>query len=255
MNRLWVNADDFGLHADVNRAIVEGVEAGRIQSFSVSANGACVDWPCLEALFRRGVRIGVHLTWVGEAWLLDGRRWPKWPALALALMRHPGLVAAVEQEGRRQIAAFREHGITLAHLDSHQHVHVLPGLWRVTQRLAGEAGIPRVRVPWCPARCGVRRSVGGVVLQGLSGWRRHAAPTARPCLGLAHSGHNTIEIIRAELREARGHDVEFVSHPGYATPGLQQAYGEWDYDWDAERRLIMDDAWPALLADAGYVAG
>jgi hypothetical protein len=30
---------------------------------------------------------------------------------------------------------------------------------------------------------------------------------------------------------------------------------EWRYDWDAERRLIMDDSWPAVLSDAGYRAG
>jgi predicted glycoside hydrolase/deacetylase ChbG (UPF0249 family) len=255
MNRLWVNADDFGLHEDVNRAIVEGVDAGRIQSFSVSANGGAVDWPLLKALQERGACIGVHLTWVGEPWLGGGRRWTNWADLLMALMRRPGLKADVEAEGRRQIQEFSRRGIVPTHVDSHQHVHVFPGLWEITLKLSREAGIPRLRVPWCPTGRGVRRTPGGLALQLLSRWRRRAVPGAWPCLGLAHSGRNTLARVRHELQAARGTDVELVVHPGYATPALRERYDDWQYDWDAERRLIMDEAWPAVLANAGYRAG
>lgn len=255
MNRLWVNADDFGLHEDINRAILEGVEAGRIQSFSVSANGGAVDWPALEALHRRGVPLGVHLTWVGEPWLSDGRCWGSWPALLRSLALQPRLAEKAEEEARRQAGTFLNRGITPAHLDSHQHVHVFPGLWGVTLRVARDLGIPRIRVPWAPAPGGLRPTPGGLALQWLSRRCRRAAPDARPCIGLAASGHNTRACLEQELRMAGGRDLEMVVHPGYATPALLERYGSWSYDWDAERTLIMDEAWPAILSDAGYRAG
>jgi predicted glycoside hydrolase/deacetylase ChbG (UPF0249 family) len=255
MNRLWVNADDFGLHEDINRAIFEGVEAGRIQSFSVAVNGEAVNWPLLNELHKQGALMGVHLTWVGEPWLTNGRLWASWSKLLMALVRQPGLGVQLEAEGRRQIAEFVVHGITPAHLDSHQHVHVFPVVWSATMKLSRELGIPRVRVPWCPIGRGVRRTPGGLALQLLSGQRRKDVSNAWPCIGLAASGRNTPACFRRELNAARGNDVEMIVHPGYATPALLGRYGDWHYDWESERRLIMDDAWLATLSDAGYCAG
>lgn len=252
MNRLLVNADDFGLHADINRAIADGVEAGRIRSLSVSTNGSAVDWQLLGTLRDRGARVGVHLTWVDEPWLVDGRLLSRWALLIMTLSRRPMLMAGLREEGRRQIEALMEHGFIPTHMDSHQHVHVLPALWPLTLALARDSGAPRVRVPWSTRWSGARRSPGGVALQMLSSLRLKHATGALPCIGLAASGHNSTAGLVRELWAARGQDLELVLHPGYATPSLQQKYGHWRYDWDAERRSIMDSAWPAAVTAAGY---
>lgn len=250
--RIRVNADDFGLHADINRAIADGVAAGRIQSLSVSANGEAVDWPLLRHLRDRGARIGLHLTWVGEPWLTEQVTFSGWPALAVALARSPGWVARMETEARQQVAVFAAQGFVPAHLDSHQHVHIWPGLWAITCKLARETGSPRIRVPWCPTRRGVRRSPGGVALQGLAAWRRRQVPDSWPCIGLAFSGHYTFERLTAEVRAVKERDLEVVIHPGYATAALRQRYHAWNYDWEAERLTVMAPGWPALLAECGY---
>ena len=249
---LRVNADDFGLHPDINRAVADGVEAGRIHALSVSVNGTAVDWPLLQRLRDHGAQIGLHLTWVGEPWLTGGAGFRGWPALAAALPRSPRLVSRLEAEARQQVAAFQAHGFAPAHLDSHQHVHMWPRLWTITCRLARENGAGRVRVPWCPTWRGVRRSPGGMALQALAALRRRQAPEAWPCVGLAFSGHYTLARLAGEVRAAQGRDLEVVIHPGYATQDLRQRYHIWDYDWDTERLTIMDDGWPALLAECGY---
>lgn len=253
-HRLRVNADDFGLHPDLNRAIAAGVEAGRIHSLSVSVNGGAVDWPLLQRLRDQGVRIGLHLTWVGEAWLTGGGGFRGWPALATALARSPGLASRLELEARQQVAAFRAQDFAPAHLDSHQHVHVWPRLWTFTQELALE-NEAALRVPWCPTWRGVRHSPGGMALQAMAAFRRRQTPEAWPCIGLAFSGHYTLALMARELRAAQGQDLEVVVHPGYTTKDLQQHYPLWNYDWDAERLMVMDKGWPALLVECGYRFG
>src|SRR5204862_7483290 len=56
-----------------------------------------------------------------------------------------GIAAAeVEAELRRQIERLLAGGLTLAHVNSHQHLHVLPRVFEVVLRLAGEYRIPFV---------------------------------------------------------------------------------------------------------------
>ena len=71
--RLLVNADDFGLHSDINRGISECVESGRVQSVSFAAVGQAVDWKKLQEWQRSRVLTGLHLTLFGEPWANDDR--------------------------------------------------------------------------------------------------------------------------------------------------------------------------------------
>src|SRR4051794_17886310 len=82
MPTVLVNADDFGLHRDIDRGILDCVEAGVVQSVSFSPQGESLDWNALRNLHDRGVRVGLHVTLVGEPWLTDGRIIPGWKDLA-----------------------------------------------------------------------------------------------------------------------------------------------------------------------------
>jgi predicted glycoside hydrolase/deacetylase ChbG (UPF0249 family) len=53
----------------------------------------------------------------------------------------------VERELRAQIRRAREAGLRPSHLDSHQHVHMLPRVALLVARLASENGVRAVRYP------------------------------------------------------------------------------------------------------------
>jgi len=57
VRRLIINADDFGLTAGVNRAIVEAHERGVVSSATLMANGSAFD--DAVALARSQPRLGV----------------------------------------------------------------------------------------------------------------------------------------------------------------------------------------------------
>ncbi len=256
---LLVNADDFGLHADINRGILDCVERGRVQSISFSPIGGSVDWTKLLDLMRHGVRVGLHVTLVDEPWATDGRIVSGWRGLAgRLLVSGPTMQKAVEGEIRRQFELCADHGLepsSLSHIDSHQHVHLLGGVWQTCVRIADDYSIPRIRVPWCPSLRDIKKSFGGLVLQALARQRRARGAGFLACLGLAHAGHNTAETLSMELNHAARAGrpaAELIAHPGVNTPGLQSRYADWHFDWSRERDALLSTRFAEEMHASGY---
>lgn len=156
--RLIVNADDFGLAPGVNRGILRAFRDGILTSTTLMANMPFFDDAVSLAESRPEVRVGVHLT------LLWGR--PVTPAEDVpSLVRAGGELprslitlarryfarrldlAEVRRELRSQIDRVRRAGIEPTHVDTHKHVHCLPGIMDAVVRVAAEAGVPAVRLP------------------------------------------------------------------------------------------------------------
>jgi len=257
--RLLVNADDFGLHADIDRGILECIKRGRVQSVSFAATGRTLDWNKLRELIRHGVYVGLHVVLVGEPWASDGRLIRGWKELVKQLLL-PGraMKDAVAGEVRRQFQLCSENGLDpgkLSHVDSHQHVHALNAVWQPCLRLAHEHGIPRIRVPWCPSLHMIKKNVAGFALQMMA---RHRAAEVRgflACLGLAHAGHNTATIFSNELEHAAHAgrpDVELVAHPGVNSPDLESRYPDWHFDWNRERDALLSPQFAEAVSASGY---
>lgn len=256
---LLVNADDFGLHADIDRGILECIERGRVQSVSFAATGQTVDWSKLRELIRHGVRVGLHVVLVGEPWASDGRLVRGWKELVKQLLL-PGqaMKDAVDREVRRQFQLCSENGLdprALSHIDSHQHVHALTGVWQPCLHLAHEHGIPRIRIPWCPSLRLIKKSLAGITLQVIARHRAAEVGGFLPCLGLAHAGRNTAAIFSDELEHAgrAGRpDIELVAHPGVNTPDLESRYAEWHFHWDRERDALLSTQFAEAVNASGY---
>ena len=258
-NRLLVNADDFGLHADIDRGILACIERGRVQSVSFAATGRSVDWKKLQELTRHGVCVGLHVVLVGEPWASDGRLVRGWKELVRQLLLGGReMKEAVEGEICRQFELCGENDLDprkLSHLDSHQHVHALSGVWEPCRRLAREHGIPRIRVPWCPSLHVIKKNLGGLALQMIAGRRAAGVPGFLPCLGLAHAGNNTSSILSGELEhaaKAERRDIELVAHPGVTSPNLESRYADWQFDWNGEREALLSTQFAEAVCASGY---
>ena len=256
---LLVVADDFGLHTDIDRGILECVERGRVQGVSFCPTGQSLEWKRLIELMEQGVGVGLHLTLVGERWSTDGRVIPGWQNLVKHLMLEgQPFRAAMGAEIHRQFQLCADNGVDprrLSHLDSHQHVHALSGLWELCLAQTKEHGIRRIRVPWCPTLRIIRRSVGGIALQSLARIRVQQVGAFLPCLGLAHTGRNTSATLSEELQYAAAAgraDLELVAHPGRNTKDLQTRYSAWKFDWDSEREALLSAEFADAVERNGY---
>lgn len=242
------NADDFGLHRDIDRGIARCVEAGRVTGFSICANGGAIDWTLAREL-SWAADAGVHVTLVGERWLTRPLHFANWARLVPWLLL-PGRRAMLDLEIAAQIDSIASRDVAIRHLDSHQHVHVMPILWPACVAAATRAKIARVRVPFAFDRRIAKQSPAGRVLQRLS--ERRAAADAWPCIGVAAAGHNDVEILRRELAASGGRDVELVAHPAIDTPELRSRYGGWRFDWTRETEALLSDEWGDAVARLGY---
>lgn len=248
-HRLYVNADDFGLHPDINAGIARCARAGRLSGFSISPNGSAVDWELARELQQLGVKVGLHFTLVGEPWLSRKRTITKWPTL-IPMLARPSTRKSIEAEAATQLETLFDQKLKVDHIDSHQHVHVIEPIWTVVHNLARQFRIERIRVPWAPTPLLAKPTVAGRVLQMISASRRD--DRSLPCIGLKHAGHNTLKILEEELMQAK-RDVELVAHPGDQTEALTTHYAAWKFDWKSETEMLMSDDFERILGRCGFI--
>ncbi len=270
MRRLIVNADDFGLHEAVNRGILAAHTAGIVSSASLMAGGAAFD----EAVRLAGecprLGVGVHLTLVGARPILPvaevsslvdetGSLFGSYPLFIKRLLRGKICLAEVERELAAQIDRIRMAGIRPSHLDSHQHLHVLPGIGGIVLDLARRFSIRAIRIPAepvafigaTPATVGRLAGRGGLTLLANLFRQQAAAAGIRTTdhfYGMLAGGQLTESAILAILRRLPPGDSELMTHPGFADESLADTY-RWGYQWEAERQALAAPAVRALLAE------
>jgi predicted glycoside hydrolase/deacetylase ChbG (UPF0249 family) len=261
-----VTADDYGLSRAVNQGIEALAADGRISAASVMVHPEA-ELRGISKLVRSGIQLGLHLTLVEEAPLvpveelqplLGGRQRlpPNYKALLTALARHPLHLKKIDREIKAQLARYRALGLPLDFVNSHQHVHLFPPIWRRLMRCLG-----------AEMHCAIRLSTHGprsFTSQGLlelSSWLSHALGPRPPGLklwplGIPWAGRATKHAIVETLRKARWPEradqrLELVMHPGEEDPPLLARYGHWDYDWRGEYELLASGSVSELLAAEG----
>lgn len=267
---LVVNADDLGLHPDINRGIERAHTEGIVKSASLSAVGDSFD-DAIE-LCRRNpeLDVGVHLTLVEERPLTDperlgrlvtagGRFLSGYAALVPRMISGAVSKEAVRRELTAQVERVIAAGIRPSHLDGHQHVHLLPRVWPVVTELARRHSIPWIRVPrFRPAGAGSPSLVVTALRCGMNVLQRRRrrelsigrSPDATPALGFA--GHLTADRILRDLDLIpAGLVSELVTHPGVQSPELEASY-RWGFDWDGETAALTDPTLRASLEAAGF---
>ena len=265
---LVVNADDFGLTAGVDRAILRCGADGIVTSTSVLATGPTLAGS-LAALQASGLGVGAHLIAVGGAApllsarevpsLVDGQgRFPRsWRAFVARAGRRAIDSDDLEREFAAQIDALLGAGLALTHLDTHQNIHLWPSVAKVVTRLARRYDIGFVRIPrtngHSPLAMGVRvlsgrltRRVGGAGL-----------PTTDATVGLDEAGalhgialRDAIE----RLGDSGAGAADLVCHPGEAGDPELEATG-WGFAWADEVAALTSPAASEAVDAAGFRLG
>lgn len=264
MKKLIVTADDVGLHPGMTLGALAAHDGGIVTAVSVSANGRALEHAVERLRERPRLDIGIHLTLVGERPLSppeaipsllgqDGALLSGFQAFAARYFSGGIKQAEVEAEIRRQIERLFATGLRIVHVNSHQHLHVLPRILEVVLRLAEEYRIPFIRLPWDP-EVQTHWSLRTAQLRVLNHFGRRArrrtdvrAPDRT--IGLIDAGHLTVERFHRALAHAEG-ITELVCHPGQGKAELSTEY-DWDYEWDQETAALRDPRLPGLLQQAG----
>lgn len=199
--------------------------AGVVSATSIMVNMAHFNDGLALARAEPGLQIGLHLN------LTCGRpvcppedvdslvtRGGMFHSLGNFLLRYgAGIIDLldVRRELDAQLDILRRAGISTAHIDSHHHVHFLPGLARVVCDAARERSISRIRWGrriWGSG--GLRSFVRNAALRSLAGLPRAAAhPSMTDHLIMVDSNapRASLGLFKALPKTD---SVEFVCHPG-----------------------------------------
>lgn len=264
MGRLIVNADDFGLTAGVNRAIVELHCAGALTSATLMARAAATEEAIELSRATPTLGVGCHVVLAdGEPvlpadklpTLVDsrtGRFQPKLGAFLKRLLAGRIRPAEIEAEAAAQIALLQSKGVQLTHIDTHKHTHLFPAVLRPVLRAAKSAGIRAVRNPFEPAWS--RRATPGAPLLRRTevcllrllepAFRRIVAEeeflTTDGAVGVLATGTLDAAALASLVRNlpAAG-TFELVTHPGYNDADLAQAHTRLLASRETEREALL----------------
>jgi len=234
---LIVTADDVGLDRGMTEGAIRAHREGIVTACSVVANGR--EFADAVARLRDvpSLEVGVHLALVEERALTTGEAMPRdYVRFVLSRPRN------IEPELRAQIEKVLATGLRVTHLNGHQHLHMLPRVRQVVERLAREYGIGYVRV--VNDRGGRARRVSMAILNSLSRAKRGINLMT---IGVAEAGHLNRTERMIELLDHVDGLTELVTHPGVGVSG----YAHWDYEWEAETRALCDPRLREAIAARG----
>lgn len=253
-----INADDFGRHAEINRAVEEGLVHGCLRSATVMPGGAAFAGAIDIARRHEELGLGVHFTLVDGHPILppeeipslvgsEGDFLPDHTALLKRYLKGGVNLEEVRRELAAQLQKIEATGISISHVDSHQHMHTLPGIIDIVLDLAARAGIRAVRTPRTPLFAGAFGGLGQLVGRlGLSTLARLAACKAHRRGLLTPDNFAGIvageAVSEGELLHLIAHlpqgTTEVMMHPGMKNDVLQEDSG-WQHDFEAELAAIL----------------
>jgi chitin disaccharide deacetylase len=269
MLRLIVNADDMGLTERVNEGILQAHQTGIVTSTSIMANGAAFEDAVTRCKKVPTLDVGVHLTLVEERPCLKPDSIPSLVASTGTLHRHATIfvkkylagkirLEEVWRELEGQLRKVLSHGITVSHLDTHQHLHMLPQLLGMTVKLARKYDIPAIRLPREAIRTYMFRGAGALprvlqlmVLNGFCSLARSRI-TLRPdrVVGFYMAGNLNKINLQKLLQSLPDNGIcELMCHPGLDDPN--SPYRHWGYHWQDELSALVDPEIADFLRQKG----
>jgi predicted glycoside hydrolase/deacetylase ChbG (UPF0249 family) len=226
VKKLIVTADDVGLDPGMTAGAIEAHRNGIVTACSIVANGVAFDDAVARLRDVPALAVGVHLALVEERALTTGKPMPRdYVRFLLSRKRDP------EPELRAQMEKVLATGLRVTHVNGHQHLHMLPRIFAIVERLAVEYHIPYIRtVRDFGGRVGIARRLA---IKALTRFRNRG--TNDRTIGVANAGHLDVALI-LELLDYVDGVTELVTHPGLGVT----RYPHWRYEWEQETRALCD---------------
>ncbi|MBT0654275.1 hopanoid biosynthesis-associated protein HpnK [Geomobilimonas luticola] len=259
MKELIINADDFGLSAGANRAIIKAWREGILTSASLMVRGEGFTEAVSLARENPGLQVGLHLTLVQGRGVLPYEKFPSIVDRAGNFTNDPvhagmryffikQLHKQLRREIEAQITAFRETGLTLSHVDGHLNIHMHPTVFDILRELMPRHGITSFRLSRenLAAELAVDRkrllgkSADAFIFSRLASrcrphLDRQGVTYAAEVKGLLNSGRMTEEYLLRALDRLGEGVTEIYFHPGCHPDG---ELARWMPDYQHEAELM-----------------
>lgn len=237
---LVINADDFGLSAEVNEGILMAHEKGLLTSTSLMANGPMFSQAVHMSKQAPNLGVGVHFNLVRgkpvsqlqEVNLLVDKRgfFPGTVASAInRLVKNSKALDQAEFECVAQVERVIEAGIRPTHIDSEKHIHMYPPLFRRVAKVAIARQIKWIRIvnegdnffKFQPRGTQVAKSLllSFFALICRKRVEKAGLMSSDFFYGVLHAGNMVNEIYKNIFEKLHKGVTEIICHPGFESEG------------------------------------
>jgi len=288
VRRLIVNADDFGLTAGVNRAILETHTGGVVSSATLMATGAAFEDALTAARSAPHLSVGCHVLLVDgtpvsppgavDTLLAIRSAEPDKFCSSLSAFAARAMLGGFDRdqlvaEVTAQIRRIQSAGLRVTHLDTHKHAHIFPEILAALLRAARICGVRAIRNPFVPLKAMPARQFKGQrelwkrygqvrMLHTFSGQflqrtKRAGLLTPDGLVGVIETGTRDgpdersgyRSLLRQSLASLPEGTWEFVCHPGYNDDALRAAGTRLLESRVEERHLLTSTEFRQFLAE------
>ena len=255
--QIIINADDFGRHELINQAVERAVEKGCLRSATLMPGGKAFEGAVAIGKRQPSLGVGIHFTLVNGFPILppeeipslvteEGVFYDDYMAFLKRYARGKVRLEEIRSELGAQLRKMQRTGLSLTHVDSHQHLHHVPGILGIVLDLAKSAGIPALRASRGRVFDGDLGSIGQLVgrlglglLADYAGVRAKKRGFLMPdhFVGIVAGEAVSEKYLDGFLDGLRPGTTEVMLHPGTENAPLQRDC-RWEHDFEAELRAV-----------------
>lgn len=265
MTFLIVHADDFGLTEKVNEGIVRSHINGILTSTSIMTCGNAFDHAVKLIKNHTSLDVGIHLTLTEERPLLlpevipslimnNGHFQPHAKQLFQKYIVNKVSIEDIRKEFSAQIEKALDYGLPISHIDSHQHVHILPKIYKIIIDLAKLYNIRAIRIPNEKLHRYMFGNIADyprivqllIVKTILQFIKKNGAMKSPRFFGFYYGGKLNIDNLKTLIENLPKKGIcEIMCHPGLND--INSDYLHWKYNWGEELEALTDKILPSLI--------
>lgn len=261
--KLIVNADDYGYFDCVSCGIINAANKGAVTATGIIANSVSFDKTIPYLSQAQTLDLGVHLNLtygrpLNEALANILNRWQgQFPSkfdMAFGILTGRISADLIQAEFRMQVEKCLDKGVKLLFLNSHEHIHMLPPLYKLVVSLSQEYKIPFIRHPdaeWI-GKLNTQSIFRNSIFESLNIVNRFKKPGNTPKLiGMSESGNLSIEYFAKRFRTLKpATNYELMCHPGHfdsleITDSDLINY----HHWESEYEVLTSESFKNLCAE------
>lgn len=273
MKKIIINADDFGRHELINRAVKISYEKGFLRSATIMAGGIAFDDAVKISKNLPNLGVGIHLTLANGNPILpknkipslvndEGTFYDNHAEFIKNFLQGKINLDEVKAELAAQFEKIFRAGLKPTHIDSHQHLHHLPKIIDIVLDLAEKSNIHAIRISDTKIFEGNFGGVGQFIGRvGLASLAKFSATKANKknflfpnhFTGIV-AGESVTENFMINLIEnLREGTTEVMLHPGTDNSVLEN-FCQWEHNFEAELNAVTSKKVLKLLDEKNISA-
>lgn len=270
MRSLIIHADDFGLSEKLNEGIIRAHTDGLLTSASLIPVGSAFHSAVALSKYHPTLDLGIHLTLIEEKPLLppeeipslvlkNGHFYPHAKKLFRQYLLHKISIEEVRNEFSKQIERVLDQGLQISHLDSHQHIHIMPKIFQVTVELAKKYNIRAIRIPNERLRFymfknpkSYSRLIQLLVVKTITSFLDPDSLIITDHFsGFFYGGRLNRNNLKKVIETLPEDGIcELMCHPGLSDSDTR--YSHWKYNWSDELMALSDSNIYSLIKEKGF---